>query len=155
LVLQINEDLKVKEVIYKLLVNDANSDEFLKVIQSDVKLSKCLEDCMTQLKYNTNNYAKGQLKFIKKKIIPYIGSDNLLEIEMESTKYKEKFDEILKFIENKKNREESIVLVGNDKLDNWKTYFCDKCEKVLKGENAYETHMKSRTHKKYKKKLNK
>jgi tRNA A37 N6-isopentenylltransferase MiaA len=108
LVLQINEDLKVKEVIDKLLVNGASSDEFLKIIKLEVKLSKCLEDCMTQFKYNTNNYARGQLKFIKKKIIPYIGTNNLLEIEMESSKYKEKFDEILRFIENKKNTEKVL-----------------------------------------------
>jgi tRNA dimethylallyltransferase len=157
LILQINEDNKVKDIIEKLLDNDASSDEIIKIIQSEIKLSKCLEECVTQLKFNTNNYAKGQMKFIKKKIIPYINSENLLEIEMESSKYEEKLNEIMRFIENNDigHISDSIVLVKNRTFDNWKTYYCEKCEKVLKGENAYETHMTSRTHKKYKKKLNK
>ena len=153
LILLINQDEKLKHKLDILISNEATSEEILKFLKLDDKLNNCLEECKIQLKFNTNNYAKSQLKFISKKIIPNINKDNLLELKVTNSNYEENLKLIFNFLVNKNyDPLEISTNLDNNILDYWKTYFCDKCEKELKGICAYETHMKSRKHKNYKKK---
>lgn len=78
---------EIRNKFEKVLYSN-NSDTIKKDIDSslilnffkDNELRKDYDDCLERLKISTFQYAKYQIKFIEKKIIPYINKDNLLVI---------------------------------------------------------------------------
>ena len=66
--------------------NDVQLKEFNKnilenIIYKDEKLKNIFDNCRQKLINNTLNYAKYQIKFIKKRIMPYITGYKIIEIK--------------------------------------------------------------------------
>ena len=106
---------------------------------------------------NTLNYAKYQIKFIKKRILPFINNYQIIEIN-DYTKeiyINEYIPKIIGYLNNEEYVINSIGDITKNKMENWKKYFCETCNCELNGENEYNTHMKSNKHKKKKENLRK
>ena len=140
------ENEKIKEYNKNILEN---------IIYKDEKLKNIFETCRQKLITNTLNYAKYQIKFIKKRILPYIDGYKIIEI---SNYNKEIYiNEYLPQMVDYLNNDVYINIVNNNKnkIEDWKRYFCDICKCEINGENDYNSHMKSNKHKKQKEKLRK
>ena len=143
-----DENEKLKKYNKNLLENNNNKDE---------KLKKIFESCRQKLINNTLNYAKYQIKFIKKRIVPYISGYKIVEINdyTKETYMKEYIPQIIDYL----NNNDYIKIIDSNKnknkLEEWKRYYCDICKCEMNGENDYNSHMKSNKHKKQKDKLRK
>ena len=143
-----DENEKLKKYNKNLLENIINKDE---------KLKKIFESCRQKLINNTLNYAKYQIKFIKKRIVPYISGYKIVEINdyTKETYMKEYIPQIIDYL----NNNDYIKIIDSNKnknkLEEWKRYYCDICKCEMNGENDYNSHMKSNKHKKQKDKLRK
>ena len=140
--------------------NDEQLKEFNKnilenIIYKDEKLKNIFDNCRQKLINNTLNYAKYQIKFIKKRIMPYITRYKIVEIK--DFKKEIYINEYIPQIVNYLNNNEFISIINNDKnkIEDWKRYYCDICKCELNGDNNYNLHMKSNKHKKQKDKLRK
>ena len=126
------------------------------VINKDEKIKKLFNDCREKLINNTLNYAKYQIKFIKKRILPFIKGYHIQEINFYSKeKYNEEYiPQMIKYL----NNDEYIQILedkNKSKIEEWKKYFCEICQCELNGDNEYNNHMKSNKHKKKKENLRK
>ena len=143
-----DENEKLKKYNKNLLENTINKDE---------KLKNIFESCRQKLINNTLNYAKYQIKFIKKRILPYISGYKIVEINdyTKETYMKEYIPQIIDYL----NNNDYIKIIDSNKnknkLEEWKRYYCDICKCEMNGENDYNSHMKSNKHKKQKDKLRK
>ena len=140
--------------------NDEQLKEFNKnilenIIYKDEKLKNIFDNCRQKLINNTLNYAKYQIKFIKKRIMPYITGYKIIEIK--DFKKEIYINEYIPQIVDYLNNNEFISIINNDKnkMEEWKRYYCDICKCELNGDNNYNLHMKSNKHKKQKDKLRK
>ena len=160
---ELNKDL-IEEIYInhlKEMNNDDNSEiikynkSILNIIDKDEKLKIILENCRQKLINNTINYAKYQIKFIKKRIIPYINGYKIIKIEKydKETYLNEYIPQIIDYL----NNSDYINIVDSikNKMEDWKRYYCDICKCEINGENDYNSHMKSNKHKKQKEKLRK
>ena len=143
-----DENEKLKKYNRNLLENIINKDE---------KLKNIFENCRQKLINNTLNYAKYQIKFIKKRILPYISGYKIVEVNdyTKETYLKEYIPQIIDYL----NNNDYIKIIDSNKnknkLEEWKRYYCDVCKCEMNGENDYNSHMKSNKHKKQKDKLRK
>ena len=150
-----NYHLKEKDDEDKLKIYNKNILE--NIIYKDEKLKNIFENCRQKLINNTLNYAKYQIKFIKKRILPYISGYKIFEINdySKETYLKEYIPQIIDYL----NNNEYINIIdenkNKNKLEDWKRYYCDVCKCEMNGENDYNSHMKSNKHKKQKDKLRK
>jgi len=141
-----DENEKLKKYNTHFLENTINKDE---------KLKNIFESCRQKLINNTLNYAKYQIKFIKKRILPYISGYKIVEINdyAKETYIKEYIPQIIDYL----NNNDYIKIIDSNKnknkLEEWKRYYCDICKCEMNGENDYNSHMKSNKHKKQKDKL--
>ena len=140
--------------------NDEQLKEFNKnilenIIYKDEKLKNIFDNSRQKLINNTLNYAKYQIKFIKKRIMPYITGYKIIEIK--DFKKEIYINEYIPQIVDYLNNNEFISIINNDKnkMEEWKRYYCDICKCELNGDNNYNLHMKSNKHKKQKDKLRK
>ena len=134
-----------------------NKEILENVINKNQKLKNIFDDCRNKLINNTLNYAKYQIKFIKKRILPFIDKYQIIEIKEYSKEVYNK-DYIPKIIDYLNNDEFVINIIGDinkNKMEDWKKYFCEICKCELNGENEYNNHMKSNKHKKRKDNLRK
>ena len=141
-----NDNIKIYNK--NIIENTINKNEELKNIFST---------CRQKLINNTLNYAKYQIKFIKKRILPFINNYQIIEIndytkEMYINEY---IPKIIGYLNNEEYVINSIGDITKNKMENWKKYFCETCNCELNGENEYNTHMKSNKHKKKKENLRK
>ena len=146
-------------------INNVTNDNFKNynksiienIINKNQNLKNIFDRCRNKLINNTLNYAKYQIKFIKKRILPFITNYKVIEIK----KYSKDIyiEEYIPKIYDYLNNEELIINVLSDvsknKIEDWKKYFCEICQVELNGENDYNTHMKSNKHKKKKDNLRK
>ena len=146
-------------------INNVTNDNFKNynksiienIINKNQNLKNIFDRCRNKLINNTLNYAKYQIKFIKKRILPFITNYQVIEIK----KYSKDIyiEEYIPKIYDYLNNEELIINVLSDvsknKIEDWKKYFCEICQVELNGENDYNTHMKSNKHKKKKDNLRK
>ena len=141
-----NYNLNNSSQLSQILINEINSNEKLKDIYN-----KCKNDLIN----NTINYAKYQIKFIKKKILPSINGYKIINIsEFKKEVYKNVYlKEALEYINS--NEYVKIENEKNSKLNIWKKYNCEICNCEMNGEKEYENHLKSNKHKKRKSKPNK
>ena len=134
-----------------------NKEILENVINKNQKLKNIFDDCRNKLINNTLNYAKYQIKFIKKRILPFIDKYQIIEIKEYSKEVYNK-DYIPKIMDYLNNDEFVINIIGDinkNKMEDWKKYFCELCKCELNGENEYNNHMKSNKHKKKKDNLRK
>lgn len=128
----------------------------------DLEFSQCKQKLIT----NTVKYAKSQLKFINKRIIPFISQNSKNKFihidisEFSQEKFSEYTSQIEKFIKNNlsnsENDENNEICLKMNKLNLWSKYTCAICkDMILNGETEYQVHLKSNKHKKRKAKLNK
>ena len=152
--------------IYNNYLKEINSDEPDKIkqynknileniIYKDNKLKNIFENCKQKLISNTLNYAKYQIKFIKKRILAYLNGFKIIEINdfNKETYINEYIPQIEDYLKN--DDYISVVNINKNKIEEWKRYFCDICGCEMNGENDYNNHMKSNKHKKQKAKLRK
>ena len=134
-----------------------NKNIIEEVINKNEKLKNVFDNCRNNLINNTLNYAKYQIKFIKKRILPYINNYQIIEIKEYSkdTYIKEYLPKIIDYLNNDDLIINVIGDINKNKIEDWKHYFCEICDCKLNGENEYNNHMKSNKHKKKKNKLNK
>ena len=146
-------------------INNVTNDNFKNynksiienIINKNQNLKNIFDRCRNKLINNTLNYAKYQIKFIKKRILPFITNYQVIEIK----KYSKDIyiEEYIPKIYDYLNNEELIIKVLSDisknKIEDWKKYFCEICQVELNGENDYNAHMKSNKHKKKKDNLRK
>jgi len=158
--------------------------EFIQDISSKESFNnfvEVFEKSKNLLLSNTLNYAKSQIKFIEKRILPNLNSKftkdnkNLLIFEIEEFK-EEAFEkiiaEIIKSINFNLHRQEDSSYLSSEigqleienklkiKKDNkkkeWKKFTCEICGFIeLNGEHEYKTHLESNKHKKRKRNINK
>jgi tRNA dimethylallyltransferase len=151
---------EIKDYIYNEYKYDNSSLLSSKIFDVVIKenLLNIYEECKEELITNTINYAKYQLKLIKKKILSFIS--NYLQVNVTQLT-KEVFNEIyipqcVKYINDK---DKFVTIINEDLLSNnikiWNKYYCDICKVELNGEVEYQSHMKSNKHKKRKNGLNK
>ena len=134
-----------------------NKEILVNVINKNQKLKNIFDECRNKLINNTLNYAKYQIKFIKKRILPFIDKYQIIEIKEYSKEVYNK-DYIPKIMDYLNNDEFVINIIGDinkNKMEDWKKYFCELCKCELNGENEYNNHMKSNKHKKKKDNLRK
>ena len=134
-----------------------NKEILENVINKNKKLKNIFDECRNKLINNTLNYAKYQIKFIKKRILPFIDKYQIIEIKEYSKEVYNK-DYIPKIMDYLNNDEFVINIIGDinkNKMEDWKKYFCEICKCELNGENEYNNHMKSNKHKKKKDNLRK
>ncbi|CCF55848.1 hypothetical protein KAFR_0A04130 [Kazachstania africana CBS 2517] len=144
--------------------------EFLPWLLED-KSSKTIkfEDCVERMKIRTRQYAKKQIKWIQKMLIPDINGDIYVlnatdlnrwkELVLErATKIAESFMNNLEQIESRAPAElirllEKEQTFDKKKTNDWEHYTCDICmdsngEKLIAlGEKNWNIHLKSRRHK--------
>lgn len=127
------------------------------IIYKDDKYKSTFEMCRQKLINNTLNYAKYQIKFIKKRILPYISGYKIVEINnyTKETYVNEYMPQIIDYLNNNEYINVIDSNKNKNKLEEWKRYFCDICKCEINGENDYKSHMKSNKHKKQKEKLKK
>ena len=127
------------------------------IINKNIELKNMFNICRQKLINNTLNYAKYQIKFIKKRILPFIDKYQIIEINEYSKDIynKEYIPKIIDYL----NNDQYVININGDininKIENWKKYYCDICNCELNGENEYNSHMKSNKHKKKKDNLRK
>ena len=152
--------------IYNNHLKDMNNDELEKnniynknilenIIYKDNKLKNIFEICIQKLISNTLNYAKYQIKFIKKRILSYLNGYKIIEInDFNKESYiNEYIPQILEYLSN--NDYIRVINNNKNKFEEWKRYFCDICKCEMNGESEYNNHMKSNKHKKQKAKFRK
>ena len=146
-------------------INNDSNDNIIKynkniienIINKNEKLKNVFDKCRNQLINNTLNYAKYQIKFIKKRILPFIDKFQIIEIDeyKKEIYLKEYIPKIMDYL----NNDEFVINVNGDisknKIEDWKKYFCEICNYELNGENEYNIHMQSNKHKKKKDNLRK
>ena len=127
------------------------------IINKNKELKNIYDSCRQKLINNTLNYAKYQIKFIKKRIIPFIDNYQIIEINDYSKEIyiKEYVPKIIEYLTNEEFVINSLGDINKNKMEYWKKYFCDICNCELNGENEYNSHMKSNRHKKRKDNLRK
>ena len=127
------------------------------IITKNKELKNIYDSCRQKLINNTLNYAKYQIKFIKKRILPFIDNYQIIEINDYSKEIyiKEYIPKIIEYLNNEEFVINSLGDINKNKMEHWKKYFCDICNCELNGENEYNSHMKSNRHKKRKDNLRK
>ena len=134
-----------------------NKEILENVINKNQKLKNIFDECRNKLINNTLNYAKYQIKFIKKRILPFIDKYQIIEIKEYSKEVynKEYIPKIMNYLNNDAFMVNIIGDINKNKMEDWKKYFCEICKCELNGENEYNNHMKSNKHKKKKDNLRK
>ena len=127
------------------------------IINTNKELKNIYDSCRQKLINNTLNYAKYQIKFIKKRLLPFIDKFQIIEINDYSKEIyiKEYIPKIIEYLTNEEFVINSLGDITKNKMEHWKKYFCDICNSELNGENEYNSHMKSNRHKKRKDNLRK
>jgi len=161
-------DIKLINDIYSFHLKEINNEsndnikkynkEILEnVINKNIKLKNIFDECRNKLINNTLNYAKYQIKFIKKRILPFIDKYQIIEIKEYSKEIynKEYIPKITNYLNNDEFMVNIIGDINKNKMEDWKKYFCEICKCELNGENEYNNHMKSNKHKKRKDNLRK
>ena len=161
-------DIKLINDIYSFHLKEINNEsndnikkynkEILEnVINKNIKLKNIFDECRNKLINNTLNYAKYQIKFIKKRILPFIDKYQIIEIKEYSKEIynKEYIPKIMDYLNNDEFVIKIIGDINKNKMEDWKKYFCEICKCELNGENEYNNHMKSNKHKKRKDNLRK
>ena len=114
-------------------INNVTNDNFKNynksiienIINKNQNLKNIFDRCRNKLINNTLNYAKYQIKFIKKRILPFITNYQVIEIK----KYSKDIyiEEYIPKIYDYLNNEELIIKVLSDisknKIEDWKKYF--------------------------------
>ena len=139
------------------IIKEYNKNLLQNIIYKNEKLKKIFDNCRQKLINNTLNYAKYQIKFINKRILPYINGYKIIEIkEYSKLAY---INEYIPLIIDYLNNNDFISIDNNNKnknkIGNWKRYFCNICKCEINGENDYILHMKYNKHKKIMAKLRK
>ena len=161
-------DNNLKNEIYSFYlkeINNESNDNVKKynkniienIITKNKELKNIYDSCRQKLINNTLNYAKYQIKFIKKRILPFIDKYQIIEINNYSKEIyiKEYIPKIIEYLTNEEFVINSVGDITKNKMEHWKKYFCDICNCELNGENEYNSHMKSNRHKKRKDNLRK
>jgi tRNA dimethylallyltransferase len=133
-----------------------NVENIIELIENNLELNQEFLSCRTKLIHNTILYANSQLKYIKKRILPYI-QDNLIQIDIEEFT-PEKFSYYAENIHSLIKSHEFIAVDNTEKINkisNWQKYSCEICSKIFNGENEYNAHIRSNSHKKRRSKINK
>ena len=138
-------------------IKNYNKNIIENIINKNEKLKNIFDICRQKLINNTLNYAKHQIKFIKKRILPFIDKYKIIEINDYSKDIyiKEYIPKIIEYLNNEEFVINSLGDITKNKMEDWKKYFCDICNCELNGENEYNSHMKSNRHKKRKDNLRK
>ena len=138
-------------------IKNYNKNIIENIINKNEKLKNIFDICRQKLINNTLNYAKYQIKFIKKRILPFIDKYIIIEINDYSKDIyiKEYIPKIIEYLNNEEFVINSLGDITKNKMEDWKKYFCDICNCELNGENEYNSHMKSNRHKKRKDNLRK
>ena len=138
-------------------IKNYNKNIIENIINKNEKLKNIFDICRQKLINNTLNYAKYQIKFIKKRILPFIDKYKIIEINDYSKDIyiKEYIPKIIEYLNNEEFVINSLGDITKNKMEDWKKYFCDICNCELNGENEYNSHMKSNRHKKRKDNLRK
>ena len=138
-------------------IKNYNKNIIENIINKNEKLKNIFDICRQKLINNTLNYAKYQIKFIKKRILPFIDKYQIIEINDYSKDIyiKEYIPKIIEYLNNEEFVINSLGDITKNKMEDWKKYFCDICNCELNGENEYNSHMKSNRHKKRKDNLRK
>ena len=138
-------------------IKNYNKNIIENIINKNEKLKNIFDICRQKLINNTLNYAKYQIKFIKKRILPFIDKYKIIEINDYSKDIyiKEYIPKIIEYLNNEEFVINSLGDMTKNKMEDWKKYFCDICNCELNGENEYNSHMKSNRHKKRKDNLRK
>ncbi len=124
-------------------------------VKQSFALLELFNQCKEELKKNTVNYAKYQIKWIKKKIVEIVDDYCVINVEKfdKETFTKDYFPKAFEYI--KSTSYVSMKQSKVNKMINWKRYHCDICNVDMNGDKEYENHMKSNSHKKRKLKHNK
>jgi len=122
-----------------------------------------LKEGIAKLKVATRRYAHRQIKWITSRIKPLSNEDpnkNLIEFHRLDTsnvkEWKKNVEEpalrlVRKFLSKKPKKAENTPLHGFlGTLETWKKFECKDCEREFNGSDAYESHIKSKGHKKKK-----
>lgn len=121
-------------------------------ISSSVELSAIYNQCKEELIKNTIKFAKYQIKWIKKKILPFISGYHVIHIDEFTTEaYVTYISQAEAFINSSNSNCHINNPIGqndNNKLLQWKKYHCDICNSDINGESERVDHYKSNTHKK-------
>ena len=148
-----------------------NIEEPSKVLENVVSVEdldsgtkKVLEECKRKLITATEQYAKRQLTWIKNRL----ASDSRLKGRLYTLEFSEatKFNEEVvtkgvgvlsdffagKLIKDEEDDEGDVQREVVEKYKTWKRFTCDVCEVDLSGKDQWETHLKSKKHKKMKEK---
>ena len=138
-------------------IKNYNKNIIENIINKNEKLKNIFDICRQKLINNTLNYAKYQIKFIKKRILPFIDKYKIIEVNDYSKDIyiKEYIPKIIEYLNNEEFVINSLGDITKNKMEDWKKYFCDICNCELNGENEYNSHMKSNRHKKRKDNLRK
>ena len=138
-------------------IKNYNKNIIENIINKNDNLKNIFDICRQKLINNTLNYAKYQIKFIKKRILPFIDKYQIIEINDYSKDIyiKEYIPKIIEYLNNEEFVINSLGDMAKNKMEDWKKYFCDICNCELNGENEYNSHMKSNKHKKRKDNLRK
>ena len=163
---ELNNDLINEIYIFHLKEINNESNENLKkfnkniienIINKNEELKNIFDNCRQKLINNTLNYAKYKIKFIKKRILPFIDKYQIIEIKEYSKEIylKEYLPQIFDYLNNDEFVINSLEDCNKNKIEDWKKYFCEICNCELNGENEFNTHMKSNKHKKRKDNLRK
>ena len=138
-------------------IKNYNKNIIENIINKNDNLKNIFDICRQKLINNTLNYAKYQIKFIKKRILPFIDKYKIIEINDYSKDIyiKEYIPKIIEYLNNEEFVINSLGDITKNKMEDWKKYFCDICNCELNGENEYNSHMKSNRHKKRKDNLRK
>ena len=138
-------------------IKNYNKNIIENIINKNDNLKNIFDICRQKLINNTLNYAKYQIKFIKKRILPFIDKYIIIEINDYSKDIyiKEYIPKIIEYLNNEEFVINSLGDMTKNKMEDWKKYFCDICNCELNGENEYNSHMKSNRHKKRKDNLRK
>ena len=138
-------------------IKNYNKNIIENIINKNDNLKNIFDICRQKLINNTLNYAKYQIKFIKKRILPFIDKYKIIEINDYSKDIyiNEYIPKIIEYLNNEEFVINSLGDITKNKMEDWKKYFCDICNCELNGENEYNSHMKSNRHKKRKDNLRK
>lgn len=134
--------------------NEISKGVMIYINQSE-DLIKVFNQCKDELKKNTVNYAKYQIKWINKKIVDIIDDYCVINVDkFDKDTFKENYlQKVIEYIHN--GNYVSMKQSKVNKMINWKRYHCDICNEDMNGDKEYENHMKSNSHKKRKLKYNK
>lgn len=156
---------KTKGIAHKQGLNNVSAilQNVNNVENLDQELKEVLEECIKKLITATEHYAKRQITWIKNRIAadPKV-QDKLLLLEFsDASKFNEQvvsigLQALNDFLQGKslyKEEKESDKRKANpEKYENWKRHFCEACDVTLNGEDQWQSHIKSKKHKKIKEK---